>query len=55
MNIRHLLRVSKWARHPPSSQRIMILAVVLVLSLTVYGLDYFGVWPEWARTERIRP
>jgi len=55
MNIRHLLRMSKWARRPPSKQRMILLAVVLSLSLTVYGLDYFGYWPDWATAERIRP
>jgi hypothetical protein len=54
MNIRHLLRLRRWADRPPSVARMKLLAAVVAISAAIYALDHFGVWPEWASTENTR-
>lgn len=46
MNLRHLLRMSQWARHPPSWRRVMIGLAVIGLCLALWGLDRAGLWPD---------
>lgn len=46
MNFRHLLRMSGWARHPPSWRRVLIGLVVLGLCLALFGLERAGLWPD---------
>ena len=48
-----LLRMAKWARHPPSMRQVRIGAVVLALVLAVWGLDLAGLWPDWARADKV--
>ena len=52
MNPRWFVRAAKWARHPPSDGRVKLVIAVLVLLLIVAGLEYFGLWPDWAVAER---
>ncbi len=52
MSLTWLLRMAKWARHPPSMRQVQIGAVVLALALAIWGLDHFGFWPDWARVEK---
>ncbi len=50
---RHLLWAKRWVQSPPSLKRVkLVLAVVAIASL-VFGLEYYGFWPEWAQAERI--
>lgn len=49
-----LLRMAKWARHPPSKRRVTIGAVVLAVALLVVGIEHLGLWPDWARVEKVR-
>ncbi len=53
MNMGWLLRMAKWARHPPSMRQVRIGAVVLALVLAVWGLDLAGLWPDWARADKV--
>lgn len=41
-----LLRAARWLRHPPSPQRLALIAVVVALALALAGLDYLGLWPQ---------
>lgn len=46
MNIeRMLLRLSQWARNPPSMRQVMIWAVVIGLCLVLAGIEWLGLWP----------
>ena len=47
MNPRWLLRMSKWARHPPSMSRVMLVAGVIGLCVVLAGIQWLGYWPEW--------
>ncbi len=57
MNILQLLRMSKWARNPPSERRVKLVIAVLLICLMIAGIEYLGLWPDWAKTEpgRFRP
>ena len=46
MNIMWLLRMARWARHPPSRARRRMILVVLGIALAIIGIEYFFGWPE---------
>jgi hypothetical protein len=51
MNIIRLLRMSKWARHPPSAKRVKIVIGIVLICLILYAIErWFGV-PEWMQLE----
>lgn len=53
----HLLRMAKWARHPPGKRRVAIVLTVLILCLALVGLEALNLWPEWATATKpkLRP
>nr|WP_170538415.1 hypothetical protein [Ruegeria arenilitoris] len=57
MILRHLLRMSRWARNPPSDQRVKLVLGLIVLCLAIAGVEYMGWWPEWATSQprKLRP
>ena len=55
MRLVWLLRMSQWARNPPSARRIKIVAASLAVALAILGLEYFGLWPEALTAQRMRP
>ncbi len=57
MILRHLLRMSRWARNPPSDQRVKLVLGLIVLCLVIAGIEYMGWWPEWATSQprKLRP
>ncbi len=57
MILRHLLRMSRWARKPPSDQRVKLVLGLIVLCLVIAGVEYMGWWPEWATSQprKLRP
>ena len=51
MNIRHLLRMSKWARKPPSEKRVKLVIGIVVICLILFAIErWFGV-PDWMQME----
>ncbi len=50
-----LLRMSQWARNPPSAKRVKIVFGAILLALLIFGLEHFGFWPEALTAERMRP
>ena len=53
MNPIHLLRMQRWLRHPPSMRRVILVFAVVALCAAIWGLEHFGLWPDWAKTERV--
>lgn len=49
-----LLRMAKWARHPPGKRRVAIVLTVLILCLALAGLEAFGLWPDWASAKKLK-
>ncbi len=52
--MRWLIRMSRWARNPPSPAMARMVAAIVVVMLLVYGLERLGWWPDWATAERMR-
>ncbi|WP_170450157.1 hypothetical protein [Ruegeria arenilitoris] len=57
MILRHLLRMSRWARNPPSDQRVKLVLGLILLCLVIAGVEYMGWWPDWATSQprKLRP
>ena len=53
MNPIWLLRMSRWARNPPSAKRVKLVFGIIVLALVIVGIEWMGWWPDWATAERI--
>ncbi len=49
MTPRWLLRMSRWARHPPSMNRVVLAGIVLALCLALAGVEHLWGWPDWLR------
>ncbi|MEP2530529.1 hypothetical protein [Shimia sp.] len=47
MNIRHYLRMARWARNPPSEKRIKMVAAIIVACLALFAVERFVGWPDW--------
>jgi len=54
MNLRHLLRMSKWARHPPSAKRVKLVIGIVVICLVLFAIERWIGVPEWLQMERMR-
>ncbi|SFT49758.1 hypothetical protein [Sedimentitalea nanhaiensis] len=52
--MRWLLRMSRWARNPPSARRVVLVFGVIALCLGIVALEWLGLWPEWATAQRMR-
>lgn len=50
---RHLMRARLWVKNPPSAKRVKLVFGAVIIALCIVGIEYFGFWPEWAKTERI--
>lgn len=47
LNPRQFLRMSKWARKPPSSRQVKLVFGVIVLALIIFGLERIFGTPDW--------
>lgn len=47
MNERWLLRMARWARHPPSWARVKMVLAVVALCLLTAGYEKLFGWPDW--------
>ncbi|RBW53441.1 hypothetical protein DS909_14510 [Phaeobacter gallaeciensis] len=55
MNMRHLLRMSRWARNPPSEKKVIMVFAIIAFCLILFGIEYAGFWPDWAKTNSLKP
>ena len=46
LNPRHMLRMARWARNPPSRKRVMLVFGILAAALVLAGIERFIGWPE---------
>jgi len=54
VNLTWLLRMAKWARHPPNPRQVRIVLVVLALVAVLLLIEHVFGWPEWATVNRLR-
>ncbi|MEC8631154.1 MAG: hypothetical protein VXY73_13765 [Pseudomonadota bacterium] len=48
-----LVRASRWARNPPSMNRVILGAVVIAICLVLFGIERIWGWPEWLTPNRV--
>ncbi|MFV0411071.1 MAG: hypothetical protein ACK5LJ_15645 [Paracoccus sp. (in: a-proteobacteria)] len=53
-NMNWLIRASRWVRRPPSMRMVIMVFAILLLGLSMAGLEKLGLWPEWATMEQGR-
>lgn len=52
--MRGFLKMSQWARNPPSAKRVRLVAIVVGLCLLVALVEWLGLWPDWATADKLR-
>ena len=52
MNIHWLMRMARWARHPPSRRHMWTVGFVVAAALALYGLETLGLLPEWMQAQK---
>ncbi|WP_432450057.1 hypothetical protein [Aliiroseovarius marinus] len=53
MNLRWLMRMSKWARNPPSEKQVKLFLLVVAICFSLFAYEYFIGAPEWMKLERV--
>ncbi|EEW25969.1 hypothetical protein [Rhodobacter ferrooxidans] len=53
MNMTWLVRMARWARHPPSWGRVKLVAGVVAACLVLVVLEKFIGWPDWLAVNRL--
>lgn len=53
-NMNWLIRAARWVRNPPSPQMVKMVFAIVAIGLLLAGLQYVGLWPDWATMERPR-
>lgn len=51
--MRWLLRMSLWARNPPSDKRVKLVLAVVALCALLYGYERLFGWPEMLTVEKL--
>lgn len=51
MNLRHMLRMSKWARNPPSEKKVKLVIGIIVICLILFAIERWIGVPEWLQME----
>ena len=46
-NPRQFLRMTKWARQPPSDRRVKLIIGILALCLLLLAVERLVGWPDW--------
>lgn len=46
------LRMARWARRPPSWERVMLYAAVIAVCIIIALGEFWFGWPDWATVER---
>ena len=49
---RWLMRARLWVRRPPSMRMVKLVFGAIALAALVLGIDYLGLWPDWAESDR---
>ena len=53
MNPIWFLRMSKWARNPPSDARVKLVLGIILACLILFGIEWWFGWPEWLTPNRV--
>lgn len=48
-----LLRMSRWARKPPSLRQARVIAAIVLVGLGLAGIEWIWGWPDWLTVNRV--
>ena len=48
-----LVRMARWARHPPPASRVILVLAVVGLCALLYAVERLGGLPDWMGAERL--
>lgn len=48
-----LLRMSRWARKPPSLRQALVIAAIVLVGLGLAGIEWIWGWPDWLTVNRV--
>ncbi|WP_417269765.1 hypothetical protein [Celeribacter sp.] len=51
MNLFWLIRAKRWAKHPPSAKRVLLVFGVVAACVALYLLERAGLLPAWMELE----
>ena len=54
MNPRWFMRMSKWARKPPSAKRVKLVFAVVAICLVLVAIEKLFGTPDWMQVESLR-
>ena len=54
MNPLWLMRMARWARHPPSQGRVLLVLAIVLACAALYAAEQLGGLPDWMQAERVR-
>ncbi|WP_377505583.1 hypothetical protein [Octadecabacter sp. R77987] len=47
--------MARWAKRPPSQQRVILVIAVIVICLVIAGIERWIGFPDWMAVESSRP
>ncbi len=54
MNPRWLLMAKRWAQHPPSMKRVLLVLGVVAACVLLVVAERYGLVPDWMTADRVR-
>lgn len=48
------MRMSKWARNPPSAKRVKLVFAVVAICIALVVIEKLFGMPDWMQIERVR-
>ncbi len=48
-----LLRMARWARHPPSPQRVKLVVGIIAACIAIGTIEWLWGWPDWLTVQKI--
>mgnify|MGYP006908256903 CR=1 FL=1 len=52
MNPIWFVRMSRWARRPPSMARVKFVLAIVAVCLVLFGVERIFGWPDWLTPQR---
>jgi len=53
MNLRHLWRMARWARHPPSEGQVKLVLAVIAVCVAIVAVEWLVGFPDWLVPQRL--
>lgn len=55
LGLQWFLRMSRWARNPPSWKRVVFVLSIIAACLVLAGFEFVWGWPDWLRVNGKTP